>query len=605
MEKDKKELLIKKIRLVVVIVIVALFAWFLIGYPFITLKSNEKLAEKAAKRYFEINSSELPTGTRLKTISLQTLYNKKILTDDLKGAYSKDVCSVTDSWVKVKRVDGDYKYFVYLDCGVLSSFVDHVGPKIILNGKNEITMNKGEEYKELGVKNVSDNTDGKLDVNNVKIDNSKVNTKKIGTYTVTYSMKDSFNNESVVERKVKVVSKLKNSVLQSTDNAGLYVGDNPKNYMTFSGMLFRIVGVSGDNVRIVADQDISYVNYSGIDKWLDYYYDNLTDTSKKFIVEDKYCNMNLDDNLVAVNTECSSYTDKKKAYILSSDDINKSLVNGSSFLQSDAISWTANKKESKEAYAVRKYFFGTDFTYMNFNTKFNFGVRPLLTIKGDSLLKGGDGTKDNPYTLGDLDSAKAEDKLNSRYTGEYVKYSGLLWRIINTENDGTTKVIADFSLVGKDNERILINYQNGNKAKVYNPKQNGNVGYIINNRTSQYVSDKYFVTKKISVPIYSGEIQYGKEKSTKQYSVKFSAPNIYEMFSGFDFDTDVYMKSYWLLNSSTKSGKKAIVADIGSTYDSDVYDDEMFGIRPVGYLDKNCEIVSGKGTKDNPYIISK
>ena len=71
---------------------------------------------------------------------------------------------------KVRQEDGEYKYYTYLKCGAISSIVDHDGPKITLNGDDEITIDKGDKYKELGVKSVVDNSDGKLDVNDVVID---------------------------------------------------------------------------------------------------------------------------------------------------------------------------------------------------------------------------------------------------------------------------------------------------------------------------------------------------------------------------------------------------------------------------------------------------
>ena len=48
---------------------------------------------------------------------------------------------------------------------------------------------------------------------------------------------------------------------------------------------------------------------------------------------------------------------------------------------------------------------------------------------------------------------------------------------------------------------------------------------------SEYVDTSYFVKHKISVPIYKKLINYGKEVSTKEYTVKLSPPNMYDLFS--------------------------------------------------------------------------
>ena len=79
---------------------------------------------------------------------------------------------------------------------------------------------------------------------------------------------------------------------------------------------------------------------------------------------------------------------------------------------------------------------------------------------------------------------------------------------------------------------------------------------------------------------------------------------MYEMFSAFDYNS-VSMKSYWLLNSSKAQYTKALISDIGVVMYGEIRDNGEYGIRPVGYLDKNCTIVSGNGTFEKPYVIAK
>ena len=66
----------KTIRLVVVFAIIGAFVWFLVLSPMITFRNNEKVLKDAAVRYFELNKEQLPTGERVKTLSLNTLYKK-------------------------------------------------------------------------------------------------------------------------------------------------------------------------------------------------------------------------------------------------------------------------------------------------------------------------------------------------------------------------------------------------------------------------------------------------------------------------------------------------------------------------------------------------
>lgn len=595
----------KKLKWIFILIIGVVLLWIFIINPFITFKFNEKSFTKAAEQYFSVYTQELPTGERIGEVSLQTLYNKGYIEKDYLVSYNlltRQTCSVTDSWVKVKNVDGEYKYYTYLECGLLKSKVDHIGPKILLNGDKNMTVSLGDTYTDSGVESIVDNVDGSMDKSKVTIE-GEVDTNTVGKYEITYTASDSLKNISTVTRVINVVQKLNSTVKKNTDSLGYYMGDNVSNYIKFSGMLFRIVDIDGDNVRIIADKDVSNVNYDGIDKWLDYYYDHINEESKKLIVKNKYCKMNVlesDTNL----TECSHYTEKKNVYIASIVDVNKSLVNGASFLKPYTMSWLADTLDTDNSYLTKYLFYNANYgkNYLAYPNKYNFGVRPILTIKGDTLIVEGDGTEENPYSLGDFKVGKPDDKINTRQSGEYISLAGRLWRIQETLDDGTTKVISEFSLSEKG-KYLDVNYDSSIKEQAYNPTKKGNVAYKINNLSSEYVDVKYFVKHEIEVPIYKEDALYQKEVKVEKYKVKVSAPNMYEMFSASSGDN--LLKSYWLLNSSQREDLKYGVSDTGIVYFGENISDISLGIRPVGYLHKNCSIVSGSGTHEDPYIVEK
>lgn len=598
---DKK--LKKYLTIILIVVVAALFLWFVVIWPMYEFKKDEKMLEDAAKRYYELNSTELPTGSRIATVSMQTLYHKSYLKEDFYIPYTKEPCSLKDSWVKVKKENGEYKYYTNLKCGVLESNVDNNGPKIKLKGSDTITIDLGEEYKEPGVKSIKDDTDGKMKTSVVTIKNDEVNTNETGTYTVTYTALDSLKNKTTVTRTVNVVSKIKNAVNKATDNKGYYIGANPNNYISLSGMMFRIIGVDGDNVKIVAEEDVANVNYTGITSWLDYYMEHINEDAKKLLVKNEYCNMTVTDTTLDT-TECASTTKERYAYIPSVVDVNKAEDNTGNFLRPSTMSWIANEKNKDTAYTTRNIFFGDyrSARYYPDKKSQNYGVRPVLTIKGDTLVKTGNGTFESPYTFGETKTGQTDDLINTRNTGEYINYSGKLWRIVEVNEDGTTKIILD-DTIKQDGKRIETHYQTNDNAKIYNPKQKGNVGYYINNKASEFIDTTYFVNKNIEVPIYKSEIAYGKEESTKEYKVKLSAPNMYEMFSAYSYKPNT-MRSYWLINSSKAKKIKATITDIG-VVQTDMTDYTEFGIRVVGNLNKSVLIVKGKGTYNNPYTITK
>ena len=596
------ESLKNKIKFVSTIIIIGLFIWFLIVSPMITFRNNEKMVKEAAERYFELYSNELPTGERVKTLEVSTLYHKSFMKGDIFVPYTKKTCSTEDSWVKVRRENNEYKYYVYLKCGVLSSAVDHKGPEIKLNGDMEVTIGKDDKYKDPGVKSVIDNADGKMNVKDVTKKGS-VDTSKVGDYEIEYTAYDNLRNKSTVTRVVHVVQKLDTTVKKTTGKVDYYVGEEPNNYVYFSNMVFRIIGMNGKNVKIVADKDIANINYDGINEWFDYYEKHLTDSAKKLIVEEKYCNQKLSDTTLDT-TQCSQYGDKSMFGILSVDEINRATTqDGGNYLMQNTLTWVANAKDDKSAYVNRRYFFDSDNLFMAFEKVHNFGVRPVITIKGDTLISTGSGTAEDPYVLSDYIKPKKNVELNTRYSGEYFTYSGMLWRIVEAEKDGTTKAIAEQSLY-ENGELITTFYDTDSTDNViYNPEQKGNVGYFINNRSSEFVDTKYFVNHEIIIPIYKGEPKYNKEIKTKKYEAKVISPNMYEMFSATTDDPAI--SSYWFINSTESDVENPGMSEIGAVMYGEASTYYNYGIRPVAYFNKNVVINSGKGTKNVPYVIKK
>ena len=598
---------IKYLKLLVVVVIIALFLWFVVIKPSYNFKQYENQLEKAGQRYFDLNSTELPTGNRVATVTMQTLYHKAYLEEDFYIPYTDEPCNLKESWVKVRKVDGKYKYYTYLQCGAMKSSVDNKGPEIKLKGPETMTVDLGDEYKEPGVKSVVDNGDGKLDVKNVTINSKKVDTNKVGTYEVTYTALDGLKNKTTVTRKVEVISKIRNAVNIATEKKGYYVGTEVNNYVKLSSMLFRIIGIEGKNVKVVADEDIANVNYSGITKWLDdYYMKHLSEESKKLLVKNKYCNMTISKE-TQPSKECTSFTKERYVYIPSITDVEKTQDElRYTFMKPTTISWLSNASDKDNAYTTRNIFFGTQSGasyYIDSKTK-NYGVRPVLTIDGDTLVKKGNGTRVSPYEFGEIKTGKPDELVNTRYTGEYINYGGLIWRIVEVNNDGTTKIVSVENIKQEGTNITTSNEGITTLSVIYNPKQKGNVGYYINNKSSEFIDTSYFVNKEVSVPIYSKDIQYGKEKSTKKYTVKLSAPNMYEMFSA-KATMVGSTKSYWLINSSKADLTKAVVTDAGVVITDKIGNFDSYGIRVVANLKKSVNITKGNGTLASPYNISK
>lgn len=600
---DKKKIAFN-IKFIISLIIVGLFVWYLIISPMMKFHDNEKQMINAAKRYFEINSNELPTGKRTKTLSLSTLYSKSYLENDFYVPYTSNVCDQTDSWIKVRKNNsGEYEYLVYLDCGVLQSSIDHTGPEIKLNGSEEVTIGLGSKYKEEGVKSVVDNTDGKLDVKDVVI-KGNVDTSKVGTYEVEYIAFDSLKNRTSVTRKVNVINNLNSVVKKALNGAKNFTGNPTNNYVRLSNMLYRVYGLdSNNNIILVAAEDVSNVNYTKLNEWLNkYYYNHLNDFTKKLIVKSKYCNMKITDTTTDT-TECSGYTDKVNIFVPSVVEVNKAAAGSENFMKTYTMSWVGNSGDDGKAYVTREIFFGEDFgkSFLSYENDLNFGVRPMFTIKGNISVVSGDGTITNPYSFGDSTPISGGEELNKASTGEYVEISGDLYRVIDVEN-GYTKVIAEESIVNSNDTKIVISPGIPVYEFTYDTKKKGSIGYKINNESSQYIDTSYFTNHDVSVPIYKKDIIYGSEVKTEKYKAKVFAPNMYEMFSAQVNLFGHNSHSYWYLNTSKTTLYLSGITDTGVPLNK-VSSNVFYGIRPCAYIKKSTIITSGKGTRKEPYII--
>ena len=105
------------------------------------------------------------------------------------------------------------------------TYDDKTAPTLTLKGSQHTEIVVGTNYKDPGVSAV-DNCDG--DISNKIVTSGHVDTSKIGTYTITYSVLDSKNNQATITRTVKVIGR---AVANGTGKAGtiyLTFDDGPK-----------------------------------------------------------------------------------------------------------------------------------------------------------------------------------------------------------------------------------------------------------------------------------------------------------------------------------------------------------------------------------------
>ena len=109
---------------------------------------------------------------------------------------------------------------------------DTTKPVIRLKGSLNMSIQQNEEYEELGA-TATDDKDG--DITDRIVITGKVDTSKIGTYIVTYTVKDNAGNETTAQRTIKVVEKTSggnNTGDQNQSGNSNSVGENSTNTNT-------------------------------------------------------------------------------------------------------------------------------------------------------------------------------------------------------------------------------------------------------------------------------------------------------------------------------------------------------------------------------------
>ncbi len=141
---------------------------------------------------------------------------------------------------------------------------------LILKGDKEIILKKDSEYIEPGY--IATTFDGKnLDVNVM----GEVNVNKLGEYDIIY-IAEYKGVEKKIKRKVIVAENLVTYItnLYKTNNTSnnlkkdntpdqniRYYGSDPNNYVRFNNELWRIIGVFGNNVKLIRSEKLGNLSW--------------------------------------------------------------------------------------------------------------------------------------------------------------------------------------------------------------------------------------------------------------------------------------------------------------------------------------------------------
>ncbi len=224
--KDKKKFQIT--RGMVILAVLALVILITIIIIIVKVTTSGKKEEYTSADFNKLEArmiEEAPTYISQKSIIL----TDKEIRIDLKELLIENGGFIDSAKVKAAKVCNGYviaskqeseKYSSYIKCGNMytttgyisndkennktttTTVKDTVLPTITLVGESEISINQGANFEDQGAK-ATDNIDG--DITSKIVKSGSVDTKKVGSYVITYSVTDKAGNKADVKRTVKVI----------------------------------------------------------------------------------------------------------------------------------------------------------------------------------------------------------------------------------------------------------------------------------------------------------------------------------------------------------------------------------------------------------------
>ena len=418
-----------------------------------------------------------------------------------------------------------------------------------------------------------------------------------------------------------------NGVINTTDPDQTFVtGTDPNNYIWYSGKLWRAVSIdtSDNSVKLVTQWNISAISYneSGNTAFEDSYMEEwLNDTTADGFLG----NLREPEKFIKMNSiwNATETTDPSKLNDIILVPAPVGLLNvyeytmsysgteaSNGYLNNGLYWWTLTPYDNQNIYDVDNAGDASDGIY----PISIYGVRPSVNLKSDINIVSGDGTIDNPYRLeGDNDTALSGTLLNTRYSGEYIRFGigeNNLYRIVSHETIGLTKITSAEPLKQSGNfitsafgDNVIFSSSNTIGTFLNENYLNTNSGYLSSNDISMIEGNTFWylgtVGRGMSY-IFAKYTDTNMTNTTTSTEANVGILRLGELMAG---QFDIYQNNlyYWLLTPYSSSNVLYIgnngYADLNGYLRED-------GVKPSLNLKSDIIITTGTGTKDDPFELA-
>ena len=423
-----------------------------------------------------------------------------------------------------------------------------------------------------------------------------------GTRMIKYYLKENGKSNDkdntvllvdTVLKKESYVDLTKGLIFDEEKNEYRYLGEVDDNYLEYSGILYRIIGIDKDkNIKVISDKSVTMM-YSGLEKgydksyvnkWLNYdkdvpgsgVYENNIKESVNYLSSTYYCEDIIDD---IKNITCDKNSTNYKISLLSLYDYYKA-GGKSSFLNNGETFYLGTLNKDNHNYYITS---DGEVSINEISTK-TYAVRPVITITSSSVLLGGKGTKDDPYRILEIKPSTLEDTT----INTYVSFSNQVFKVIDNSTDATKVALNG---VIKENDIDVVKSFGGKNNKYSNSKNT--VGYYLNNTYLKTLDSKNIIKSNWYIGALSlDNLDYSNEKNTK-VNLSVGMLSLGDMFVG-----DI--NNVLTLSRGIESDQIINVINKEGNFYGD-FITSKYNVRPALYLNNELKITGGNGTFDAPY----
>lgn len=374
----------------------------------------------------------------------------------------------------------------------------------------------------------------------------------------------------------KIINNLKKENYLYNDNKYILKNLVENNYVSYSGILWRIVSVDDGKIKLVSDENVTVLpfgkNYdeSNVIKWLNSTFKSNLTQPDLFITEFDSCVNNVDK---IEKSDCNN--SKNYVSLLSMNDYIDAGANNS-YLNNNTYFWLSASNENEPWYVFDNGGLKTD------SNNHIYGIRPVIVLNDIEYIYG-NGTKSSPYII----SNEPVDTLSEIELGSYIDYSGYTWKVVS-KDETSVKVVLSIPLKLNDEEIKKIYSK---KYNYYNLNDSTGIAYYLNHTFYNTLKDKKYLKK--------GDFYIGKFDTydlEELYNEKVNA------YVGLLTVGDIFVTQnidMYLLSSVTDDNTIPILNKNNSLFYNFVSYES--GIKPVIYLDNKAEVKGGMGDENYPF----